>query len=113
MPKLTLTVDTETNEISCDVDGNAVSNINEVSLSNYGYGDNDTQFHFYVTSYEKVGEVAKVTRLFAANSPEGKEAINKGTAKASVKHPGFVEVEGLTKAQQEISDMLSRKLKKH
>lgn len=106
MPKLTLTLDTETNELSCDIDGTSVGNINEVSLYNYNYGESDPSYHFSVTTYEKINDLIKMTRLYAAESPQGKEAVRAGTAVTSKKLPGFVEVPAKTKAQEQIAELL-------
>jgi hypothetical protein len=106
MAKLTISLDTETQELTCDVDGTAVSNINDVSLSNYNYGESDPQYHFYVTTYEKIDGLHKMTRLYAADSPDGRNAMKSGGAVASKKFPGFVEVPTKTKAQEQIAEIL-------
>ncbi len=101
MAKLTMTLDTEDQSMTVDVDGNAVSNVNEVNVANWGSGDKP-QFSFSVTTYENIAGVHKMTRLVARESPEGREAIAEGKARASAALAGFVEMPAKTKAQQQI-----------
>jgi hypothetical protein len=102
MAKLTMTLDTEDQTMTIDVDGQTVANVNEVNVANWGSGD-DPKFSFYVTTYEKVGGVHRMTRLMAQESPEAREALADGTAKASASLPGFLEVPAKSKAQEQIS----------
>ena len=108
MAKLTITLDTESNELSCDVDGSQGGNVSEVSLSNWSYGDGDPQYHFSVVTFEKVGEVTKMTRLFASESQEGRDALRLGTASPSKKIPGFVEMPAKSKVEEQIAKLLNR-----
>lgn len=88
MAKLSITLDTETNNISVSVDGVAVDNVSYVSLSNYAsyyYEDEGKpNYHFSVETAEKVGDVCKRTTLCASKK--------EGTV-ASTKYEGLFEKE--------------------
>lgn len=101
MAKLTLTVDTEDQSIAVDVDGQPVDNINEINICNCGY-NGEPKFYFSVTTAEKVGQVHKMTRLMASESPEAKDPLVAAVAKPSVKLPGFIEVPAKTAATKQI-----------
>jgi hypothetical protein len=106
MAKLTVELDTKTNEATVSVDGVKVENVSYVSISNYGsyYDSNgDGDFHFCVDTREKVGDVSKCVSLCASE---------KGSAKASEKYPGLfekhVEDQLKTKAGFEIAEMFTK-----
>jgi hypothetical protein len=103
MAKLTVTLDTEDQSVSVDVDGQAVANINEISVSNWGTTD-DPRFSFYVQTYERVGGVHRMTRLMAKDSPEATAAAKEGVALAAASLPGMVAAPGRTKAQGQIPE---------
>lgn len=101
MAKLLVELDTETQEISVSVDGRPITNIDNLSIYNYG-STNDPGYHFDVTSYKRNGDVSEMTRLAAKNSVYAKEAVATGTAKASSVE-GYVEFPCKTKAQEQFS----------
>lgn len=90
MAKLNISVDTEEQTISVDVDGTGVNKVNEISVMNWGVED-DPRFYFTVSTYEKVGNVYKTTKLMAKESEPARELVKANKAKAS-EYEGFVEV---------------------
>lgn len=110
MAKLVMTIDTEKQEASAEVDGVSVENLSEVSVYNYSY-DGNPQFSFNVLTREKVGGVTKMTRLMASQSEEAKAAVKNGTGKKSTRFPGLIEAPGKTKAQEAISELWNKSKK--
>jgi len=90
MAKLTVEIDTNTNESSVMVDGVAIENVKYVCISNYSYysydyDDGTPKYHFSVETLEKVGDVDKRMSLSASK-------VESSTA--SSKYPGLFEKSG-------------------
>lgn len=105
MAKLTMTLDTETQELSVSVDGQDIDagTVSELNVSNWSCGD-DPKFSFCVTSMEKVGGVHKLIRLMAKKSPEAEEAASAGIRlEPSKAIDGMVQTPGMTKVQLAVS----------
>lgn len=74
MAKLTLTVDTETNVFTVQVNGETVD---ASSVEAYQYGTRDTKYHevhFQVSGSKYENDVCTTTRIYASESDEMRKA---------------------------------------
>lgn len=101
MPKLTIELDTDSQECSVKVNGTDISNVNSVSLYNWNYDVDSPKFVFEVVTYEKDDGVNKYTRLTASEKDGKASASYDGLFVASLP-------EKMTKAQRDIVALMSR-----
>jgi len=98
MPKLTIDFDTESQELSVQVNGEAVANVAGVNLYNWNYDTDSPKFCFEVMTHEVVDGVRKCIRL-TANEKDGRE---------NDKYKGLFNAPILSKAQRDIVDLMSK-----
>lgn len=110
MSKVTLTVDTEKNESSVNVDGTTIDNISDFNLHKFKDFDGNSQLDLrIVTEVEKVGDLKSVT-IVRASDESAKAALNHNYGKKVGSTKDLVMIHPDFNIANSVAQMLGRNL---
>jgi hypothetical protein len=108
MAKITVVADTESQEITVDVDGQVQDNVSSASFSLYDSYERPGRKEMSVSITMREDQdngVTKLTHLYAKDSKEGREATAKGAA-LHAKYRDFVVLGDSNKLKEDIFNYL-------
>jgi len=108
MAKVTINVDTESDQLEVLIDGNAVDNVSSVCIymQPEWYDPTDIELNMCITTYKEDEEsgIKTMTNLTAKDTTEGKKLLSSGS-KLSKSFAHFVETKKIDKHQLDFSQI--------